>query len=85
MMRNITGTGEGKGPYISIHDAFVPLTHWPSGFIPGGDRVIVDAHPYVAFDTPASTDPLDTGTGADAGGTWPAKPCGRWAADFNNT
>jgi hypothetical protein len=85
MIRNITGVGEGNGVYIGIHDPYSPLTHWPSGFMTGADRIFIDGHPYMAFDSPASTAPIDTGTGPTAGGTWPAQPCQRWAADWNQT
>jgi len=27
-IRKTTGIGEGKGPYIAIHDGFVGLTNW---------------------------------------------------------
>lgn len=51
----------------------------------GADRIVIDGHPYMAFDPSPSTDPIDTGTGPRAGGIWPARPCERWAADFNGT
>ncbi len=82
MIREITGVGEGHGPYISYHDGFLTPTRW-AGFLTGADRIVIDSHPYFAFDTTYSTDPIDTGTGADAGGTWPARACERWAAQFN--
>jgi hypothetical protein len=28
MIRNTTGIGEGKGPYIAIHDGFQGLSAW---------------------------------------------------------
>ncbi len=82
MMRGITGVGEGKGPFISIHDGFQGLQYWDN-FMTGADRIAIDQHPYFAFDTTPSTAPIDTGTGADAGGTWPAAACDRWAASYN--
>ena len=85
IIRSITGTGEGKGVYIGYHDPYTPLTHWPEGFMTGADRIVIDGHPYLAFDSPPSTDTIDTGTGPDAGGTWPVQPCQRWAATFNET
>ena len=85
MIRNITGIGEGKGVYLGFHDPYTPLTHWPDGFMTGADRIVIDAHPYLAFDSPASTATIDTGTGPDAGGQWPVEPCQRWGATFNQT
>jgi len=47
----------------------------------GADRIAIDTHPYFAFG--AQADPIDTGTGAGAGGVWPATACSNWAAGFN--
>jgi len=82
MIRGITGVGQGKGPFISIHDTFLGLTTW-ANFLPGSDRIALDSHPYFAFDTVPATSPIDTGTGINAGGTWPANACDRWASIFN--
>ncbi len=38
MIRGITGVGEGKGPYMTIHDGFIGLNAW-AGFLNGGDRI----------------------------------------------
>ncbi|KAG6849606.1 hypothetical protein H0H93_006963 [Arthromyces matolae] len=84
IIRGITGFGEGNGPYIAIHDGFQPLDTW-AGFLSGSDRVILDTHPYVAFDGGSATSPIDTGTGSDAGGTWPTTACNRWAANVNTS
>ena len=40
MIRSITGIGEGKGPYISIHDGFIGISKW-EGFLPNSDRIIL--------------------------------------------
>jgi glucan 1,3-beta-glucosidase len=79
-MRSITGLGAGNGPYMSIHD--FGLT-W-AGFLTGSDRIALDTHPYVAFNGETFTDPIATGTGAGAGGTWPARACG-WGKGINGT
>ncbi|TFK45133.1 glycoside hydrolase superfamily [Crucibulum laeve] len=84
MMRSITGVGEGHGPFMSIHDGFMGLQEW-SDFLRNGDRVALDTHPYFAFGGGAATDPIATGTGANAGGTWPLQACQRWAANTNRT
>ncbi|KDR72002.1 hypothetical protein GALMADRAFT_1344210 [Galerina marginata CBS 339.88] len=69
MIRNITGLGEGHGPYIAIHDAFLDPSTW-SGFLQGSDRVILDEHPYFAFGG-LDTDPVDVnGPSGQPGGKW---------------
>ncbi|KDQ56459.1 glycoside hydrolase family 5 protein [Jaapia argillacea MUCL 33604] len=75
-IRSITGTGEGNGAYISIHDGFAGLTSW-KGFLTGADRMVLDTHPYFAFNGQPNTAPIDTPAGD--GGTWPAQACG-WAS-----
>ncbi|PPR07127.1 hypothetical protein CVT24_010477 [Panaeolus cyanescens] len=85
MIREITGYGEGNGPYISFHDGFTGLGGWDDFMNPGGDRIIIDQHPYLAFSGSRATDPIDTGTGPDAGGIWPQTACNRWARNFNSS
>ena len=82
MIRGITGIGAGNGPYISIHDGFRGLEEW-AGFLTGADRLTIDIHPYFAFDGQPNTNPIDTGTGPGAGGTWPQTACNAWAANMN--
>ncbi|OAX37313.1 glycoside hydrolase [Rhizopogon vinicolor AM-OR11-026] len=77
MIRNITGYGEGNGPYIAIHDNFA-LPQW-AGFLKGSDRMIMDTHPYFAFDGHHHTQPIATGTGPTAGGIWPDLACSTFA------
>jgi glucan 1,3-beta-glucosidase len=81
-VRRVSGLGANKGPYVSYHDSFLPLSTW-AGSLAGADRVVLDSHPYFAFDSPASPDPIDTGTGPTAGGLWPGRACTRWGAAFN--
>ncbi|CAA7260371.1 unnamed protein product [Cyclocybe aegerita] len=81
MIRGITGVGEGKGPFISLHDGFQGLERW-SGFLEGGDRIAIDRHPYFAFSGGPATSPIDTGTGPTAGGTWVQAAC-QWGASMN--
>lgn len=82
MIREITGVGEGNGPFISIHEGFQGLADW-AGFMTGSDRIALDMHPYFAFSGSPATAPIDTGTGADAGGTWPGAACDRWTSSMN--
>jgi glucan 1,3-beta-glucosidase len=82
MIRNITGFGEGNGPFIAIHDGF-DIGGWDN-FLPGSDRIALDTHPYFAFQNSPATDPIATGTGANAGGIWPAKACNSWGGGVNN-
>ncbi|KAF8878964.1 glycoside hydrolase superfamily [Infundibulicybe gibba] len=85
MIRNITGTGAGKGPYISMHDSFGGIASW-AGFLEGSDRIILDTHPYFAFDGSSTVEPIDSGTAPEtAGGVWPRRACDRWAASINTS
>ncbi|KAJ6597891.1 glycoside hydrolase superfamily [Mycena sp. CBHHK59/15] len=80
----ITGLGAGNGPFISIHDGFQGVSSW-AGFLPGSDRVILDTHPYFAFDQQPNDAPIATGTDAsDAGGVWPKQACSAWGPGINN-
>lgn len=78
MIRGITGFGEGNGPFIAIHDGFDGQANW-TGFLSGSDRIALDYHPYFAFNGRANDEPIDNGTGIDAGGIWPAQACHAWA------
>ncbi|KAJ7235008.1 glycoside hydrolase superfamily [Mycena haematopus] len=85
VIRNITGLGEGNGPFISIHDGFAGLPTW-AGFLAGSDRIMLDTHPYFAFDGQPNLAPIATGTGVDgvgAGGIWPAQACNAWGPSIN--
>lgn len=82
MIRNITGYGEGHGPYIAIHDGFEGTAAW-TNFLQGSDRVILDTHVYFAFDNQYTWPPIATGTGLSAGGVWPQQACNAWAANMN--
>ena len=44
MVRSITGTGEGNGPMISLHDGFTGPANW-AGFLSGSDRVAIGMYP----------------------------------------
>ncbi|KAJ7624681.1 glycoside hydrolase superfamily [Roridomyces roridus] len=71
MIRGITGYGEGNGPYILIHDGFDGVPNW-AGFLQGSDRIVLDMHPYFAFDGLPNDAPIATGTDpSKAGGIWP--------------
>ncbi|WOO83892.1 putative glucan 1,3-beta-glucosidase D [Vanrija pseudolonga] len=78
-IRKVTGIGAGKGPMLSMHDAFVGIDKW-YGFLPGADRLALDQHPYLIFqDQPAGS----TGQGDFA--QLAPLPCNAWAAGTNNT
>ncbi|KAG8998341.1 hypothetical protein FRB90_012316 [Tulasnella sp. 427] len=74
MMREITGRGQGKGPFISIHDSFRGLAAWKD-LLPGHDRIALDVHPYLIFVNVDRT-PLASQIN---------KPCRSWATDMNNS
>ncbi|KAI8975905.1 glycoside hydrolase [Trametes punicea] len=88
MVRNITGLGEGNGPMISIHDGFDALSNWV-GFLPGADRLVIDDHPYFAFDGQPNREPVNiTADGSDGtllGGKWPLQACNAWGVSMNNS
>ncbi|KZT57138.1 glycoside hydrolase family 5 protein [Calocera cornea HHB12733] len=72
LIRGITGLGEGKGPFIGIHDGFIGMNQW-AGFLAGSDRVALDTHPYNAFND-ASTAPLSS---------FIPSPCTGWGPELN--
>jgi hypothetical protein len=79
LVRGITGFGTGNGPYIAIHDGFAGVSNW-AGLLTGTDRVVLDTHPYFAFDGSDNTAPIgEDGTG----GTWPATACNAWGSSLN--
>ncbi|KAJ7624666.1 glycoside hydrolase family 5 protein [Roridomyces roridus] len=85
MIRGITGYGEGNGPYISIHDGFDGVPNW-AGFLQGSDRIILDTHPYFAFDGSPNDAPIATGTDpSNAGGIWPKQACNAWGPSINTS
>ena len=48
MIREITGLGEGNGPFIAIHDGFQGLGTW-ANFLQGSDRIAMGEFlPYTA-------------------------------------
>ena len=53
-IRETTGLGAGKGPYLAYHEGFQGASEF-SGFLAGGDRLVLDMHPYMAFDPSAYT------------------------------
>ncbi|KAF8514621.1 glycoside hydrolase superfamily [Gautieria morchelliformis] len=75
IVRSITGVGQGKGPFLSIHDGFQGLESW-ANFLPGSDRIILDTHPYFAFDGSPNTQPLSQ---------YAAMPCNSWASGVNGS
>jgi glucan 1,3-beta-glucosidase len=82
MIRTITGVGAGNGPYIAIHDGF-NLGLW-AGTLPGADRMVLDTHPYLAFNGQSNSAPVVTDDGlGEPGGTWPSQAC-TWGSTVNN-
>ncbi|KAI0262189.1 glycoside hydrolase superfamily [Gloeopeniophorella convolvens] len=85
MIRGITGLGEGHGPYIAIHDGFIGISKW-ADFLPGSDRIILDTHPYFAFDGQPNNEPLVTDDGiGEPGGIWPKQACNAWGPNINTS
>jgi len=87
MIRNITGVGEGHGPYISVQS--VPgLTTFT-----GADRISVDIHPYFAFDGSGALDAAPYGATActsfnptvvGSSSTFGVTTAGEWSVGFND-
>ncbi|EPQ56515.1 glycoside hydrolase [Gloeophyllum trabeum ATCC 11539] len=73
-VRLASGIGEGKGPMISYHDAFLPLTQW-AGFMSGADRIMLDDHPYICFG----------GQSAAPISSYATTPCKTWGANMNTS
>lgn len=74
IVRNAGGTGEGNGPWVSIHDAFLPRDQW-AGIFPNADRMALDSHPYICFNGQSDA-PM---------GTYRDAPCGNWGNTVNNS
>ncbi|GAA6019690.1 hypothetical protein JCM10207_009229 [Rhodosporidiobolus poonsookiae] len=79
-MRAIGGIGEGNGPFLTFHDGFATISTnvtsggW-NGFLNGWDRVAMDSHRYLCFDTPENF-----GLSYFA-----ALPCNYWARQMNES
>ncbi|EKM53646.1 glycoside hydrolase family 5 protein [Phanerochaete carnosa HHB-10118-sp] len=89
MIRGITGLGEGNGPFIVIHDGFLGINTW-SDFLQGSDRIMIDTHPYFAFDGQPNNAPIDqplqgSSVQGQFGGPWPMQACNAWAASMNQS
>lgn len=78
MLREITGIG--KGFYIAIGNGFAETSSW-ANYLPGSDRLILDSHPYFAFDGNANNQPISaTGPDGRPGGVWPQQACQTWGS-----
>ncbi|GBE80896.1 Probable glucan 1,3-beta-glucosidase [Sparassis crispa] len=87
MIREITGVGEGKGPFISIHDGFQGAAYW-AGTLTGSDRVALDTHMYFAFDGSPNGEPVAVPANGNAnmlGGQWPLMACNAWGPQANTS
>lgn len=73
-VREASGTGEGNGPYVVLHEAFFGLDQWPNVF-PNADRMALDIHQYICFDG-QSTSPYSARL---------TVPCSTWAVPQNNS
>lgn len=75
IVRNAAGgPGEANGPWISLHDGFLPRQQW-AGIFPNADRLSLDSHPYLAFGA-QSASPMSS---------YARTPCTAWAASINQT
>lgn len=74
IIRNAGGTGQGNGPFISIHDGFIPRNQWANVF-PNADRITLDSHPYICFG----------GQSADPMSSYSTTPCTTWGSLVNTS
>jgi len=72
IVREAGGTGTGNGPYVLIHDGFLPRSDWV-GVVPDADRLALDSHPYLCFDGQSSA-PMST---------YAQTPCQTWGGLVN--
>ncbi|KAJ2922815.1 hypothetical protein H1R20_g14280, partial [Candolleomyces eurysporus] len=84
MMREISGFGEGNGPYMVVHDSFQGLAGL-AGFTDGADRIGGDVHPYFAFNGDANPATIDSGVGPGAGNGWALRACTRFGTMMNDS
>ncbi|KAJ7806004.1 hypothetical protein B0H14DRAFT_3153087 [Mycena olivaceomarginata] len=82
--------------YLEAHNTIRSITGFGEGHGPGSDRIIVDTHPYFAFDGAKNDAPVATGTeivgsqpeagdGVVAGGIWPKQACSAWGPALNTS
>ena len=84
MIREITGFGEGKGPWIAIGDGIGGLTVW-AGLLPNADRLALDTHPYFAFGGNPNTEPINVpAKDGQMGGVWSERACTSWKGMMND-
>ncbi|KAG8910929.1 hypothetical protein FRC01_006043, partial [Tulasnella sp. 417] len=74
VIREVTGKGAGKGPFIAVHDSFQGLANWVD-LLPGHDRMALDVHPYLIF-VNVDRSPLSEQIN---------KPCTSWASSMNTS
>ena len=74
LVREASGVGEGKGPYISYHDGFLSRDQW-ANFLPNADRISLDSHPYLCFGPQSSA----------AMSTYATTPCSSWGGSVNTS
>lgn len=68
--------------YIAIGDGFRPLADW-GGHLAGADRMILDKHPYFAFEDGLTMPIAVVGDDGIMGGPWPRMACAAWSAALN--
>lgn len=73
-VRAAGGTGQGNGPFISLHEGFLGLPKW-ANYLPNADRVALDLHPYLCFGTQSAAT-MDS---------YANTPCTAWGAEMNTS
>ena len=60
------------------------LTVW-NDLLPNADRLVLDTHPYFAFDGQPNDEPINiTASDGQMGGTWPQNACSSWKGMMND-
>jgi glucan 1,3-beta-glucosidase len=75
IVKEVCGTGQGNGPYVSIHNGFESPANWV-GLYPNADRMAMDMHPYLAFNDRQDPSPPSSRI---------ALPCSIWGDMTNNS
>ncbi|KAG6850605.1 hypothetical protein H0H93_011273 [Arthromyces matolae] len=74
IVRNAGGIGANNGPFISFHDGFFPRSSW-AGMYPNADRMSIDTHPYLCFNT-QNSNPMSS---------YSTTPCTSWGGLVNTS
>ncbi|EAU89575.2 exo-beta-1,3-glucanase [Coprinopsis cinerea okayama7 len=79
-------TGFKAGPYIAVSGSLLPIDVWnETPVLPGADRVILDVHPFIAFEGINTSSIVNMAVDGERGGIWPKMVCDMWGPAFNQS